>query len=352
MSIRRMTMRIQTLASLALIALAACGLVSCGDSSGDSPAAKNSSDYREIESVEEAVTVAASVDQAQVNLGDSVRYSVRVSYLPSLDIEFPAVLNQFENSVLIDPGLWEEEPSVGGRKIRRISVEFDPGIGPVLTIPASRIRWRKFPEDPWEEARTEEITVEVISVAADPSEFLEPDDLFEIAAPELEADGKDQRLLAAIIGGVLLLLVLIALWLFRQRKAQAVVPPSAEEVARRELEYLESLGLIAAGRGREYFYRLAGILRRYIEVKYSIRAAEQTSEEFLVALDRSGELAESSKPALRAFVGLADVVRYARHEPGLDESDQARAVILDFVAASEARMETETTTTTEEVHAL
>ncbi len=89
--------------------------------------------------------------------------------------------------------------------------------------------------------------------------------------------------------------------------------PPPWETAMQRLRELKAEDLPAQGKVQEYFTRLSGILRLYIEDSFSIRAPEMTSEEFLGSLRDSLVLNASQKQAVGRFLTGCDLVKFARY---------------------------------------
>lgn len=114
---------------------------------------------------------------------------------------------------------------------------------------------------------------------------------------------------------------------FRRRRlpAAAAPPPgpTAADLARAEIEAL------AAPDGRveeiERFYvALAGIVRRYAEREFGIRALVRTSEELVAGVPRGGD-------PLRDCLQRCDLVKFAADAPGARQNAEARDRALRFV---------------------
>ena len=60
-------------------------------------------------------------------------------------------------------------------------------------------------------------------------------------------------------------------------------------------------------------------------------APERTTEEFLREARSSSVLADEHKTLLRGFLSAADMVKFALHEPSVNESDGALAAARGFV---------------------
>jgi hypothetical protein len=109
-------------------------------------------------------------------------------------------------------------------------------------------------------------------------------------------------------------------WWYRRRQRAAAVPlvqRPAHVLALTALEHLQRQDLIGQERIEEFYVRISTILRRYVELRFGLRAPEQTTEEFLVsvsALATSG-LSAAPRALLESFLQHCDLVKFARHRP-------------------------------------
>ncbi|MFT7617221.1 MAG: hypothetical protein ACI97A_000855 [Planctomycetota bacterium] len=277
------------------------------------------------------IEVTAAVDSPQVDIGARVKYRVEVKFREGVEIDWPPILEQLDHQIVYDAGIWTEEDPVGNYRIRSMEVVLDPGIDEVLTIAPTAIRWRETVEQDWVEEKTDAITVEVVSVSEGAPEFQEPLDIFELPQERAEIAKKDGTTVLLIIGGSLLILAVAAFFLLRAKKRAAVPVLSAEEVATKELDHLETLQLLEQGEVKEFYYRLTAIIRRYIELRFEIMASEQTTEEFLSSMKLDQRLSANEKDVLQQFLSTADLVRYALHEPPTSEVAAALAMARSFV---------------------
>jgi hypothetical protein len=111
----------------------------------------------------------------------------------------------------------------------------------------------------------------------------------------------------------------------------------AHEWALAELERLAREGLLTKGLVQEFYYRINGLVRRYIELRYGLMANEQTSEEFIRALKDSAFLGDGHKEVLRGFVSACDPVKYARHRPEAADISWVQATARDFILQTAER---------------
>jgi len=126
------------------------------------------------------------------------------------------------------------------------------------------------------------------------------------------------------IGVIATGIALAVLWMVRRRRQQRdhVVPvrqQSPAEIAQAALTQLLSENLPAAGLFKEFYVRLTGVVRCYVEGTTGLKAPEQTTEEFLREM-RSKEIFSAERSArLTEFLEAADMVKYAGQQPGAEQ---------------------------------
>lgn len=127
----------------------------------------------------------------------------------------------------------------------------------------------------------------------------------------------------------------LAVFAFRRiRRKMALAPPaprSPRDVAYEELERLRAMDLIAKGRVKEYYILISGIVRRYIERRFSLRAPDRTTEEFLAEAGASGLLDPRARTLVGDFLLQCDMVKFARYGPSAGEIDGVYAAAKRFV---------------------
>lgn len=164
-----------------------------------------------------------------------------------------------------------------------------------------------------------------------------------LAAADL-VDIKEQRDLAVpwplwawiLLGTLALALLLFVLWWRRRhrRPVQVVVEPPkpAHELALLALRKLETKRLPLEGRTKEHYIELSEILRAYLEESpvFGIPALEETTDEIVVSLKQRGTTAHRIEH-VRLLCEEADLVKFARHQPPVDESMRALERVAAFV---------------------
>lgn len=98
-----------------------------------------------------------------------------------------------------------------------------------------------------------------------------------------------------------------------------IIAPAAHEIAYKALDDLKDSNSLKAGLVKEYFFRLSFIVRQYLENRFSMRAPEMTTEEFLLSLKESDKLSHGIKDLLKDFMERADMVKFAKYGPTAQE---------------------------------
>ena len=139
------------------------------------------------------------------------------------------------------------------------------------------------------------------------------------------------------VGLAVLLLLAIGVLLYlrtryRQHIEELLKPPSPEEVAARELKELLSQNLHGQRQYQDFYVRLTGIVRRYIESTTGLRAPEQTTEEFLRDMREKRIFPAERSTKLARFLEAADLVKYAGQQPGDEEIEDSIHRAREFVS--------------------
>ena len=105
-------------------------------------------------------------------------------------------------------------------------------------------------------------------------------------------------------------------------------PP--HELALEALTQLESEGLPAQGRFKEFHLRLSQSLRSYLAARFEIQALDMTSSELLERLERLPT--DGLRLADLSWVcGQGDLAKFAKAQPSLDDCKQALGLVRQLV---------------------
>lgn len=139
-----------------------------------------------------------------------------------------------------------------------------------------------------------------------------------------------------IVGGVVVLVALVALVLFLRRKPRVTMPVAPAVVLPLKdrtlaaLRALENERVWQQGDHKGYHSRLTDVLRGYIEERYRVPALESTTDELLKEL-RVSALSTDHRGQLENMLRLADMVKFAKALPAPQENEQMMAGALRFV---------------------
>ena len=257
------------------------------------------------EDTERKIDVTAKVDRDTISIGDRIKLDVIAEKPAGIELSFPESFKDLGEFTLVD-----SRPISKGRREGR---EYIMSIYTTGThvIPPLSVGYKK-PEDiEWRVAQSPQVPVEVLSV--------------------LTGEDTDIRGLKGILklGRKLYLYVLAAallliagglswyLWKKRARDIEtaAMRRKTAYETAYEQLKKLRAMDLPGQGKIQEYYTRLSDIIRRYLESRFSLRAPEMTTEEFLAAVRNSSVLVDAHKDLLKEFLSKCDMVKFAKYGP-------------------------------------
>lgn len=92
-------------------------------------------------------------------------------------------------------------------------------------------------------------------------------------------------------------------------------PTPAHIIALRELRELHAKRWIETRTIQPFYVALSGIVRRYLEGRFGLRAPERTTEEFIREAAASKALTFEQREAVTGFLEQSDLVKFARHAP-------------------------------------
>ena len=136
------------------------------------------------------------------------------------------------------------------------------------------------------------------------------------------------------LAGLGLLAAAVAAYFWRGRtQADTAAPykPSAEEIAHTQLASLLAENLPSQGMFKDFYLRLTGIVRHYIEGITTLRAPEQTTEEFLREMGEKEVFSKDQSCRLKEFLEAADMVKYAGQRPDAVQIDSSISRAKEFI---------------------
>jgi hypothetical protein len=134
------------------------------------------------------------------------------------------------------------------------------------------------------------------------------------------------------------LVVLLLVWRCLHKRMTEVpfVPPVPVHVrAKQKLQ--EALALIA--QPKPFCILVSDTVRTYLEERFTFRAPERTTEEFLHELQGTDLLTGEQKEKLGEFLESCDMVKFAKYEPGETELRELHGSALRLVEETEPKPE-------------
>jgi hypothetical protein len=137
--------------------------------------------------------------------------------------------------------------------------------------------------------------------------------------------------------------LLIAAFRFLRRRETRVATErkkSPEEIASEALAALLAEDLPGQGLFKDFYVRLTGIVRVYIEGTTGLRAPEQTTEEFLREMRTRATFPPERSNQLQEFLEAADMVKYAGQQPGSDQIELSIRRAQEFISGESNALST------------
>ena len=309
-------------------------LVAAAGTCDDTPGAQ---DPLRSHTREGPVTATVTLAPSEPRLGDLMMLTLAVEAEPGVSVEMPSFGDALGRFTIVDFAPRAETADDGRTHLSQRYTLQATASGrhrvPRLRLELVDDRPGRGDGEP-RELLTDEIGFEVASVLTDGAGAVElrpaRDPLPELQGPWLErrwpwlAGGT--AVLAAVAAGILA-------WL---RRAAARARLTAFDRASARLARLRGQGLPDPERVDPWYVELSDIVRRYVEERFSLRAPELTTEEFLIEAGRSEELSPAHRDQLSNFLERCDRVKFARYSPGEYESREALEVAARFLDESRA----------------
>ena len=226
------------------------------------------------------------------------------------------------------------EAAGGDREVRRhrFTLEpYEPGWVDVAPIAISYREKGTTGEGSVRTLETEAVRIDVRSVLAEAEAY----ELGRIKGVVEPRKAWAMPVWAWVVVGVVLVTALgLAFFMLRSRRRlerERLVQVTAHEVALKRLSEVIGERLVERGLVKAFYIEVSGVLRRYIEDRFGLKAPERTTEEFLAESTRSGVLWADDVRELERFLAHCDLVKFARHEPDAHEVREVLDTVRSFI---------------------
>ena len=294
-------------------------------------------EFLEAVTREGPVTAAVTLAPAEPRLGDRMTLTLAVEAEPGVSVDMPSFGDALGRFTIVDFTPRSDTAEDGGVRLSQ-RYTLQATMSGRHRIPRLRLEFVDDRPDRGDSEPRELLTDEIGFVVAS----VLPDDAGAPALrpardtlPELEGPWLDRHWPWLVAG----LAVLgagaagIIAWL---RRTAVRARLTAFDRARARLARLRGQGLPGPEGVDSWYVELSDIVRRYVEERFSLRAPELTTEEFLLEAGRSADLSPAHRELLSDFLERCDRVKFARYSPVDAESRDALAVASRFLDESRA----------------
>lgn len=280
----------------------------------------------------QSVVVDATIDKAQILIGEQAKVKLEVSVDANRQTIFPAYADTLVGGVeILDVAKRDTQVLNEGRRFVIIEeytvTSFDSAL---YYLPPMRV-WVDSVAYDSKPLALKVYSVDVPADTAHPDFYFGPKDV--MAAPFVWSDW--YMAMACVLLFVPFLLLLVYLIkrirdnkpIIRKVKVEPVLPP--HERAMLAIERIKTEKKWQSGQPKEYYTELTDALRTYIRERFGFNALEMTSSEIIEKL-----LEVEDKKAiadLKALFQTADLVKFAKHNPLINESDANLINAIDFI---------------------
>jgi hypothetical protein len=157
-------------------------------------------------------------------------------------------------------------------------------------------------------------------------------DIHDIKPPqEISSDSKLTFFMIMAMAALILAAVITGLYFFlKKRKLKAAAGPSAVPPDQVTLGLLDELADGTLSDGKAFYFRLSGILRFYMQARFSFDAPEMTTEELIPRLEML-ELDHALKARVKNFLYSSDPIKFADRPADKSAMQQDLEFIKEFV---------------------
>jgi hypothetical protein len=276
-------------------------------------------------------SVHVRLDKTKMTIADTVLVQLQAVVQPGYKLEMPKVDKVLENFGIVDWDDLGDKLDDKNNVVTTHQYRLEPFLSGTYDIPAFTFKFYDA-NDPntAHELASEPIPLEVTSLLGDQRAKLVIEDIegvVEMPKPGMRwwLWGLPPAIVLIAVAGLCLLL--------RSGRVKAItgIYVPAHEIAYRNLQALIARNLVEQGRIKEFYERISGILRVYIEHRFHLHAPDRTTEEFLAELQTTDALASPDKELLRQFLTHCDLVKFAKHEPTTEQIQRTFDLVKAFI---------------------
>jgi len=262
------------------------------------------------------ISVRSGISSDSMMIGDQVVFTLQVDAADHVDFRIPDIRDTLSREIEVLYPIASDTSLSGGRKVveqRFMVTGFEPGL---QVVPSQPVVYQA--GEVMDTARSMPLMIRVYEPMVDTTQQIKP------IKPPINTPLTFREMLPWIalgIGGWFLMTFIYALiWMQLQKQKDPEIftlrpQEPAHVIAFRELDRLKEEKLWERGEVKQFYSRLTGITRGYIEKQYGIPAMERTTGEILQAFRRVNTENGILDEMLTGLLQLADLVKFAKEDP-------------------------------------
>jgi len=273
--------------------------------------------------------VQIGVDTTRVTLGDPIHLNLLLRHRPDERPALPSLTKILQDASVREVAIDEPRVVEGGVET---NLHYELRLYALGTreIPALPVSFIQASGDTLVRT-TRPLAIEVLSVRSEGEENMRD------IEPPVEIPGGMPRWLAVMLAAlVLVCLIFGLLWFLDRRKMpleNAIPPEPIDYLA--EFDRIAGMGLLERGDYKTYYSLLSDNLRSHLEESLCIDALEQTTTEITIALKLT-DIEAGIAREISSFLAAADLVKFARFIPDLENARRAPEAGMAIVRALDA----------------
>jgi hypothetical protein len=277
------------------------------------------------------VTLTMTLDPGSVYLDEDMVLSLRLTHPDNVSVKLPPLANRLKGFMLASS--FDRPPSAAsesGLLTREHVYRLTPLIADEYRIAPMAVAVHQGTSNTVDYFATPPLVIPVNAVTDKPV-----DDTLRSQIKPVPIRPSLKTLSGYVAIAVLIAIVMgIGIWLLGRIQHQVkIMRMSPKERALQELEQLLGRRWVEAGRVKDFYVELTMIVRRYIERQHHIRAPEQTTLEFLMAIAADPRFPEHVMTRLKQFLEAADLVKFAGWQPDSQTVDTAVNTARNYLSS-------------------
>lgn len=265
--------------------------------------------------------IRAFVDKRSVLIGDRVLYTLEVRSRLNMDVKAPDIKDARMGAFEVKDHRAKKSSTFFGDHIfiNQYSLALY-SIGKHI-IPSLDVRYKAKESSGWVTLKTPEVSVTAASVLP---KGVAVTDIKDIKGPMVSYP--IGLIIAISVLFAALAAIIVRFILMRRSK----ISRPAHEIAIENLECIMAL-LMSGGSLKDYYVGISDCVRHYIETRFSLKAPEMTTEEFLDSLKDSASLSDAHKALMSDFLSACDLVKFAKYAPADKEVQNVYTAAKGFI---------------------